>query len=93
MSHQCHALGCNNRCAPKYLMCAPCWALVPSEMRQRVNMTVLLRGPVVDKTWAPWWRAQALAIAHVAMIRDPRPDRCREYINKAMAFADTLEKR
>ena len=39
-----------------------------AQLQTEVNRTVGLRGPRVDATWAPWWRAQAKAIVHVAIL-------------------------
>lgn len=65
MSHTCHLPPCKRACAPQYLFCREHWDLVPSKMQQEVYRTVKLRGSSVDKTWAPWWRAQAAATVHV----------------------------
>jgi hypothetical protein len=71
MSHHRHALGCKRACPPRHLMCLPCWHLVPMGLQVEVNRTVKLRGPDVDASWAPWWRAQAKAIAAVAFLSHP----------------------
>jgi len=66
-------------------MCDTCWELVPIDLQREVYRTVKLRGPVVDKTWSPWWRAQARAIHSL----------CRNdmLLTRELAFADELEKR
>ncbi|HET7036575.1 MAG TPA: hypothetical protein VFI42_12905 [Thermomicrobiaceae bacterium] len=56
-----------------------------------VNVTVGQRGKLVDATWAPWWRAQARAIAYVAHLVQPNEAKRDAYIAKADAFADRLE--
>ena len=89
MRHSCHALGCDRACPPAHLMCAPCWGRVPPALQREVYRTVKLRGPSVDATWAPWWRAQARAIAAVAFARDV--DAERHYLAHELAFADQLE--
>jgi hypothetical protein len=91
--HHCHALGCKRSCPPAWLMCRSCWAQVPSDVQAEVYRTVKLRGPNVDASWAPWWRAQARAIAHVAHIREPNASRRDAYLAREMTFADTLETR
>lgn len=91
--HTCHALGCKAPCPPRHLMCGPCWARVPADLQREVYRTVGLRGPACDESWAPWWRAQARAIAHVAHIREPNERRRDAYIAKADAFADLLVRR
>lgn len=91
--HHCHALGCRNPCPPRHLMCGPCWAKVPADLAREVYRTVALRGPSVDASWAPWWRAQARAIAHVAHLREPNELRRDAYVAKADAFADRLVSR
>lgn len=91
--HHCHALGCKRGCPPKWLMCGPCWALVPTVLQREVYRTVKLRGPVADATWAPWWRAQANAIARVAFLVEPDAMRRDAYLDREMAFAETLERR
>lgn len=90
-AHHCHALGCRAQCPPRWLMCGPCWAKVPAALQREVYRTVVLRGPLVDATWAPWWRAQARAIAHVAHLREPNEARRDAYIAKADVFAAGLE--
>jgi hypothetical protein len=92
MKHHCHALGCKAACPPAHLMCRACWAQVPSEMQAEVYRTVALRGKAVDATWAPWWRAQARAIHHVAMLRAPSPKGAL-YLARELAFADKLDAR
>jgi hypothetical protein len=47
----------------------------------------------VNATWAPWWRAQAKAIAHVAMLVEPNEAKRDAYLAHALEFADTLEAR
>ena len=91
--HHCHALGCKNPCPPKMLMCKTCWRKVPSDLAAEVYRTVGIRGPTCDASWAPWWRAQARAIAHVAHLREPNEVRRDAYLAKEMAFADLLESR
>lgn len=91
MSHHCHRLGCKAACPPRWLMCKPCWSLVPADLQAEVYRTVGMRGTSVDATWAPWWRAQARAIAHVANIVEPNADKFAAYIRRAMDFADRLE--
>jgi hypothetical protein len=93
MKHRCHALGCANPCPPRMLMCRACWGQVPKALAAEVYRTVGLRGARVDATWAPWWRAQAQAIAHVAHLREPNEERRDAYLARAMAFADSLEAR
>ena len=91
VKHTCHALGCKRPCQPRRLMCRECWSLVPVDIGTEVCRTVGLRGPVVDATWAPWWRAQAKAIAHVAFLKEPNVARWDRYLKRALAFADRLE--
>jgi hypothetical protein len=90
-AHHCHALGCKRACPPRWLMCKPCWSQVPRDVQDEVYATVGKRGPVVDATWAPWWRAQAKAIAHVAFLKEPNVEKRDRYLDNAMAFADRLE--
>ncbi len=92
--HYCHALGCKRACPPRMLMCRQCWALVPPGLQADVYRTVKLRGPgAVDASWAPWWRAQARAIAYVAMIVEPNEAKRDAYLNHALGVADRLEAR
>lgn len=90
MTHHCHALGCKAACPPRHLMCGPCWAKVPAPLQAEVYRTVKLRGPDCDASWAPWWRAQAKAIHHVAMLKEPSPAGD-GWLSRAIAFADELE--
>jgi len=91
--HHCHALGCKAACPPRWLMCRTCWSKVPSDLQAEVYRTVGLRGSRCDATWAPWWRAQARAIAHVAHLREPNETRRDAYLARELGFADTLESR
>lgn len=91
--HHCHALGCKRPCPPAWLMCKPCWSQVPPDLQADVYRTVKMRGPRADRTWAPWWRAQARAIAHVANLREPNEAKRDAYLRRELAFADTLETR
>jgi hypothetical protein len=93
MKHCCHALGCSRSCPPRWLMCRPCWSKVPADLQREVYRTVALRGPSCDATWAPWWRASAKAIAHVAHLKEPNEERRDKYLARAMEFADKLESR
>lgn len=93
-AHHCHALGCKNACPPKHLMCGACWKQVPADIQAEVYETVgKRRKNSVDETWAPWWRAQAKAIHHVAMRRSPNEEKGKRYLDREMAFADSLEAR
>ena len=93
MTHHCHALGCKRACPPRWLMCRECWALVPPDLQTEVYRTVKLRsGAHVNASWAPWWRAQARAIAHVAMLVEPNEQRRDTYLAHAMATAEKLER-
>lgn len=93
LNHHCHALGCNNPCPPKWLMCRDCWGKVPAELAAEVYRTVKLRGSAIDASWAPWWRAQARAIAHVAFLREPNVEKRDRYLKRELEFADTLERK
>jgi hypothetical protein len=63
-------------------------------MRREVYRTVGLRGPNCDATWAPWWRAQATAIHHVALLSSPESaERGARWLARELALADTLEQR
>lgn len=74
-------------------MCKPHWSRVPTLLQAEVYRTVKLRGKNADRTWAPWWRAQARAIAHVAYLDEPNEARRDAYLARELAFADTLETR
>ena len=93
MEHHCHALGCKAACPPRWLMCRSCWAKVPADLQAEVYRTVKLRGSHADASWAPWWRAQAKAIAHVAMLKEPNEVKRDAYLARELRFADTLEAR
>jgi hypothetical protein len=66
---------------------------VPADLAAEVNRTVVLRGASVDRTWAPWWRAQARAIAHVTYQREPDVAKRDRFLAHELAFADRLESR
>lgn len=91
MTHHCHALGCSSPCPPAHLMCRVCWSQVPPALQHEVYRTVKLRGSHVNATWAPWWRAQARAVAHVAHLQEPNEERRDAYVAHADRFADRLE--
>jgi len=91
MAHHCHALNCYNECPPKWLMCPSCWDKVPRTIQAEVYNTVKLRRPTIDGSWAPWWRAQARAIAEVGFPFNPTAKQ--KYLDKEMAFAETLERK
>jgi hypothetical protein len=92
IKHHCHALGCSAACPPRWLMCKPCWRLVPQDLADEVYRTVVLRDKrVVDATWAPWWRAQAKAIAHVAFLKEPNVEKRDRYLARELETADKLE--
>lgn len=91
MSHHCHALGCEKACPPRHLMCADCWRQVPPELQADVYRTVKMRGHAIDASWAPWWRAQARAIAHVAFLVHPDEEKRDAYLAREMRVAEELE--
>ncbi len=91
MSHHCHAFGCDRKCPPQWLMCRACWALVPAEIQDEVNRTVAMRGAKPDATWAPWWRAQAMAKAAVREIVEGGWGGRGDWLSSQMALADRLE--
>lgn len=92
LTHHCHALGCKRACPPRWLMCKPHWSQVPRDLQVEVYRTVKLRGKGIDATWAPWWRAQALAIAHVAFLEEPNEEQRDLYIAREMKTADRLDR-
>jgi hypothetical protein len=92
-AHHCHALGCKKPCPPRWLMCRWCWAQVPKDIQSEVYRTVAQRGKMIDATWAPWWRAQARAIAHVAHLKEPNERRRDAYLEREMLVADRMEAR
>jgi hypothetical protein len=74
-------------------MCKAHWSRVPPELQAEVYRTVKLRGDRTDATWAPWWRAQARATAHVAFLEEPNVQRRDAYLSRELRFAETLEAR
>lgn len=66
--------------------------MVPKPLQDEVYRTVRLRARVIDATWAPWWRAQARAIAHVAFQEHPDEKKRDWYLKRAMQTADEMEK-
>src|SRR4029078_11654467 len=91
MAHKCHALDCHNKCPPRHLMCLSCWQKVPPTIQTEVWNTYDLRNRTTDGSWAPWWRAQAKAIAAVAFPFNPTKHE--QYIAREFAFADKLEQK
>jgi hypothetical protein len=74
-------------------MCRECWSRVPANLQSEVYRTVKLRGPDVDDSWAPWWRAQARAIAYVAFLVHPDVAKRDAYLARELKVADELETR
>ncbi len=72
-------------------MCRDCWRQVPKPLQDAVYDTVGLRGAHVDASWAPWWRAQARAISHVAFLSHPDEAKRDRYLDRELRFADSLE--
>ena len=96
MKHTCHLKGCKAACPPRHLFCAPHWARVPPSTQREVYRTVKLRGPSVDASWAPWWRAVTEAEVSVLsqLYTDPRDIwEIARIEAKGAAFASTLEDR
>lgn len=91
MKHTCQALGCSVSCFPEYLMCGKHWGMVSPNNQKEVYATIRYRSELIGATWAPWWRAQATAIAEVAFEEDPNTERRDQYLKKEMAFAKKLE--
>ncbi len=73
-------------------MCRQCWGLVPIDLQKEVYRTVKLRGQLIDASWAPWWRAQAKAIAHVAFLSHPDVQKRDRYLEREMGVADQMER-
>lgn len=73
------------------LVCLDHWRMVSSDSRDEVYRTVKLRGPNIDETWAPWWRASHKAIAEIAK-REGREMDVEKWLAKQLAFADELER-
>lgn len=91
MTHHCHLPGCKAACPPRWLMCWPHWRMVPKPLADEVYRTVALRGSDCDATWAPWWRAQANAIAAVGRQVYPNDTSVERWLKRELAIADQLE--
>ena len=93
--HTCHLPGCGAPCPPRHLFCGPHWHMVPPPLQDEVYRTVRLRGPRVNASWAPWWRAQAEATAAVGRQRDADSPKdlaaLERWLGREMKFADRLE--
>lgn len=61
----CKAIGCREAIGSQFLMCRGHWSKVPKELQDEVYRTFRARNSVMDATWAPWWRAQARAVAAI----------------------------
>ncbi len=75
--HHCHLPGCTTSCAPRLLMCPAHWFMLPGHLMADVYATVRTRGPNVDASWAPWWRAQGVAIVYVLRKLGETPEKLR----------------
>lgn len=71
-------------------MCRRHWALVSASLQTEVYRTAKVRGPDVDVTWAPWWRAAHRAIAAVAQLEYPGWD-SKAWLDQQFAIANDLE--
>ncbi len=93
MKHTCHLPGCSAGCPPAHLFCRKHWMMVPVDLKAEVNRTVKLREKTaVNASWAPWWRAQALATVDVGKRVHPGTDEAADrWLAKEMAFAEKLE--
>lgn len=89
--HTCHYPGCDTSCPPRHLMCGYHWSLVPGDRQREVYRTVKQRGSYIDATWAPWWRAQALAIESVGRQLNDEPALDR-WLERQLETAEKLEK-
>lgn len=90
-AHRCHLPGCENACPPRWLMCYPHWKLVPKPLADEVYRTVRMRGKSCDATWAPWWRAQAEAIASVGRQVYPSDESVDRWLARELNIAAKLE--
>lgn len=71
-AHHCHALGCDTRCKPEFLMCPNHWRMVPFKL-QRLVWAHYRPGQCDDKRpSAEWMQAADAAIAAVAL-KEGRP--------------------
>lgn len=94
MKHTCHLPICKAACPPAHLYCRAHWSMVPADLKDEVYRTVRMRGRNVDKTWAPWWRAQAEAEAALLRKLVPQDEaRIAFRLAKAHRFADEIEGR
>lgn len=92
MNHTCHSSRCSSQCNAEDLLCPSCWEKVPAKIADRVRETSDSRNPLrVDKTWAPWWRAQAEAIAVLDRLTNVEAAELR--LKKELDFADMIERR
>lgn len=64
---------------------------MPPDLQAEVYRTVKIRGPYIDRTWAPWWRAQGAAIAHVGFLVEPNAAARGHYLARVEEFALQLE--
>lgn len=88
--HTCHLPGCKVKCPPAHLLCRAHWFMVPRDLQFEVYDTVDRRGELIDASWAPWWRAQAEAIAAV-LRAEGRADEADHLLANELVIADKLE--
>ena len=91
--HTCHAWDCERTCPPAMLMCYQCWQTVSAATQAEVYRTVGLRGKRTDRTWAPWWRAQAQACAEAAAAAGMHPDLIQSRLAATLRTATLLERK
>lgn len=91
MSHRCHLPGCGVATHRSMLMCEHHWRLVNPKTQREVYRTVRLRGPLVDASWAAWWRAAHRAIYQVMVCEGCEREKCDRWLKRQTDFADKLE--
>lgn len=70
MTHHCHAIGCETKCKPEFLMCPRHWRMVPK--RSQILVYRHYRPGQCDDfgVTGEWHAAADIAIAHVAKKED-----------------------
>jgi hypothetical protein len=69
MSHTCHALNCQRRCRPEYLMCLAHWRMVPRSLQNEVYRHYR-EGQCEDMGFSRAWHYAAYRAINAVALRE-----------------------
>ena len=91
MAHTCHAVGCEVRVAPKYLMCPRHWRMVPVATQKRVWATYRPGQEITKDPTSEYMAAHYTAVAEVAELEGRLADAARMRGYAAEMAAETAD--